>query len=504
MYTTLLLNSLLIFSSVVYCEEDSSKSKESHVLIFNKDNFDAGLSAHDNVLVEFYAPWCGHCKALEPIYEDVALQLNEKNSPIKLAKVDAIENAELAGKYGIRGYPTLKFFRKDKPEPIDFTGDRKAESIIAWLEKKIGPPAISLSSIDELKAFHDEHQVSIVGFFKNPESDEAKVFMNIADSIVHHPFAIISHESAFSEHGIDTEHKVILFKKFDEGKAHFEGEFDEASLRKFVVTESLPYIVDFNSETAQKIFGGEFNSHLLLFLSKNDGHYDSHIEGPKAVSKDFRDKLLFVTINTDEEDHQRILEFFGMKKSEVPSMRIIKMSDEMAKYKPENADFSPEYIKNFVQKFLDGQLKQHLLSQDLPEDWDKTPVKTLVASKFDEVAFNKDDDVLVEFYAPWCGHCKQLAPIYDQVGEYFKDKPNVVIAKIDATANELEHTKVPNFPTLKLYKKGTNEVVDYNGERTFEGLTKFIESGGEYGKAPEQHETEEEDEDDDLPRKDEL
>jgi len=64
-------------------------------------------------------------------------------------------------------------------------------------------------------------------------------------------------------------------------------------------------------------------------------------------------------------------------------------------------------------------LQQHLLSQDLPEDWDKSPVKVLVSSNFDEVAFNKDKDVLVEFYAPWCGHCKQLAPIYDQVSELF-------------------------------------------------------------------------------------
>lgn len=77
-----------------------------------------------------------------------------------------------------------------------------------------------------------------------------------------------------------------------------------------------------------------------------------------------------------------------------------------------------------------------------------------------------------------CGHCKQLAPIFDQLGDKFKDNANIVVAKIDATANELEHTKITSFPTLKYYKKGDNSVVDYNGERTLEGFTKFLESGG--------------------------
>merc|ERR1712179_59703 len=231
-----------------------------------------------------------------------------------------------------------------------------------------------------------------------------------------------------------------------------------------------------------KIFGGEIKSHLLMFLSKEAGHYDAHTEATRAVAKKFKGQMLFVTINTDEEDHSRIME----------------LEEDMAKYKPDSYDLSEENLTNFVQKFLDGKLKQHLLSQDLPEDWDATGVKTLVSSNFDDVVFNEEKEVLVEFYAPWCGHCKQLVPIYDQLGEKFKDHESIVIAKMDATANELEHTKIQSFPTLKFYKKD-NSVVDYTGGRTLEAMSDFL-----LGKDAVEKDDEEIDEEGDVPTKDEL
>lgn len=108
-----------------------------------------------------------------------------------------------------------------------------------------------------------------------------------------------------------------------------------------------------------------------------------------------------------------------MKKDNVPSMRIIKLEAEMAKYKPENPELTVENVNEFVSSFLDNKLKRHLLTQDLPEDWDKNPVKVLTGTNFAEVAYDKTKHVLVEFYAPWCGHCKQLAPIYDSVINFF-------------------------------------------------------------------------------------
>jgi len=214
-------------------------------------------------------------------------------------------------------------------------------------------------------------------------------------------------------------------------------------------------------------------SHFLMFSSaKADDHADK-LEKLRGFAKSNKGKMLFVTINTDEEDHKRILEFFGITETELPTYRAIKLGEDMSKFKPEDDSF--DNAEQFVNDFLEGKLKQHLMSQEIPEDWDKEGVKVLVGKNFQEVAMNAEKDVLVEFYAPWCGHCKQLAPIWDELGEKYKDHESIVIAKMDSTANELEEVKVQGFPTIKLFKKGTNEIVDYNGDRTVEGFSKFLE-----------------------------
>jgi len=66
------------------------------------------------------------------------------------------------------------------------------------------------------------------------------------------------------------------------------------------------------------------------------------------------------------------------------------------------------------------------------------PVKVVVGKNFNEIVRDSDDDVLLEFYAPWCGHCKSLAPKYDVLASNLGDVKGLVIAKVDATANEID------------------------------------------------------------------
>ncbi|KAH0956027.1 hypothetical protein HN011_009944 [Eciton burchellii] len=491
------------------------------VYVLNKDNFDSFIEQNEYVLLEFCknfyglnfsadvffdAPWCGHCKALAPEYAKAAKKLEEAKSAVKLVKIDATVETQLAEKHGVRGYPTLKLYRQGVA--IDYTGGRQADDIVNWLLKKTGPVAQNLQTLDEAKAFIEAHNFAVIAFFKDAASLASLAYMKVANAMDDHMFAVTSNDEIFSEYGAE-DGNIAVFKKFDENKIIYSGEFtgqedssEMADLQKFITMHSLPLVVEFNQDTAQKIFSGEIKSHLLVFLNKEAGHFAQYVDVIREVAKKYRGQVLFVTIDCDETDHERILEFFGLKKDDVPAMRLIKLEEDMAKYKPDNPEITAENVLEFVTAFVNDKLKRHLLTQDLPEDWDKNAVKVLVGTNFHEIAHDKEKDVLVEFYAPWCGHCQQFAPIYDQLGEKYKDNDKLVIAKMDATANELEDIKITSFPTLTLYKKDTNDAVEYNGERTLEGLSKFIETSGEYGQAPQ--EAQEEDEDDDVPRKDEL
>lgn len=70
-----------------------------------------------------------------------------------------------------------------------------------------------------------------------------------------------------------------------------EAEITEENIKKFVTSQSLPLVVDFNHETAQKIFGGEIKSHLLMFLSQQEGHIDKYLEDAREIAKEFREQV---------------------------------------------------------------------------------------------------------------------------------------------------------------------------------------------------------------------
>ncbi len=101
---------------------------------FSDDNFQAEvLSASEPVLVDFWAPWCGPCKMLGPVVEELAGEMDG----VKIGKVNVDENPQTAGQYGVMSIPTLLFF-KDGKVMEQMVGVQSKETIKAKLEELKG------------------------------------------------------------------------------------------------------------------------------------------------------------------------------------------------------------------------------------------------------------------------------------------------------------------------------------------------------------------------------
>merc|ERR1711939_379379 len=113
----------------------------------------------------------------------------------------------------------------------------------------------------------------------------------------------------------------------------------------------------------------------------------------------------------------------------------------------------------------------------LGEDAPATGVVELTMENFVEVVTDSKKHVLVEFYAPWCGHCKEFAPTYEKIAAHYQDNEAIVVAKLDAEAHAVfsKMYKVTSFPTVKLFPKKEKKGIDFTGERNEEAIKAFVD-----------------------------
>uniref|UniRef100_S4RCV0 Protein disulfide-isomerase A6 n=1 Tax=Petromyzon marinus TaxID=7757 RepID=S4RCV0_PETMA len=149
------------FSGNGFCKR---KPVSFSIITTNKITF----TPSETWIVEFFAPWCGHCKKLEPEWAAAATEVKaQTNGRVKLAAVDATVNQELSNRFGIRGFPTIKVFRKGEDEPQEYQGGRTKSDIVAYAlelytDNAPAPEVVEILNQDVVKKSCEEHQLCIV------------------------------------------------------------------------------------------------------------------------------------------------------------------------------------------------------------------------------------------------------------------------------------------------------------------------------------------------------
>lgn len=444
---------------------------DKDVLVLKERNFTDVIENNQFVMVEFYAPWCGHCQALAPEYAAAATEL--KGEKVVLAKVDATEENELAHEYDVQGYPTIYFFVDGVHKP--YSGQRTKDAIVTWIKKKIGPGINNITTTEDAERILTSESKVVLAYLNSlvgSESDELASASRLEDDVNY--YQTVNPDVAKLFH-IDAEAKrpaLVLLKKEPEKLSHFDGKFDKSSISEFVFANKLPLVTIFTRENAPAVFESTIKKQVLLFATSNDT--EKVVPIFHEAAKSFKGKLIFVYVESDNEDVGKpVSEYFGVS-GDAPKVLAYTGNDDGKKFFLEG-EVTVDNIKAFGEDFLEDKLKPFFKSDPIPETNDGD-VKIVVGNNFDEIVLDESKDVLLEIYAPWCGHCQSLEPTYNKLAKHLRAIESIVIAKMDGTTNEHPRAKSDGFPTLLFFPAGNKsfDPITVDTDRTVVAFYKFL------------------------------
>jgi protein disulfide-isomerase A1 len=358
---------------------------------------------------------------------------------------------------------------------VPYTGQRKADAIVSYMTKQSLPAVsdVTKASIDEFKT---ADKVVLVAYFAADDKASNETFTSVANGLRDsYLFGATSDAELAKAEGVK-QPALVLYKSFDEGKDTHTEAFEKEAIESFIKVASTPLVGEVGPETYSGYMAAGIP--LAYIFAEEQEERDSLAKELKPLAEKYKGKINFATI-----DAKAFGQHAGNLNLEVgkwPAFALQK-TDKNQKYPyDQSKSITEKDVGAFVEDFLNDKVKPSVKSEPIPESNDG-PVAVVVAHEYEKLVIDNDKDVLLEFYAPWCGHCKALAPKYEELGALYSSaelSKLVSVAKVDATANDVPD-EIQGFPTIKLFPAGKKDSpIDYSGARTVEDLAAFIEENG--------------------------
>jgi len=423
-----------------------------------------------NTLVYFHAPWCGHCRHLEPEYEKASkMLLEDEGSKITVATFDGHAYQDATKEYDLQGYPTVRWFTPHG-DYFDYEGPRKANQIASWVRFMTIDP---VSDMVQLPSPRNNERVHVT--LVAPQRTAA--FERVA--LQYRTQARWGFVDDADGHFYDQ--KIVVQKPGEEATEMYAIE-DIDLVRSFFLRERLETFGELTKDSFAKFKAqGDIMLVYILFDSEDPAGLEAQVEAfrPEAVklAKKWWDKFGFVWVNTAEKENT-MKASFGIKK--LPAVTVTNPHEPLSEKfvllgQPDAAE-----IQEFLTGIVGGTTRPIFKSEEIPEAPDSpVPVQKVVGKSILSEVFRPDRDFFLEVYAPWCVHCRTTGPQVELVGETISELSanNLVqVGKINGQLNDSPSKLISweHFPTLLYVKAGTDEKIVYEGERTARAMLSFI------------------------------
>ncbi|XP_030551786.1 protein disulfide-isomerase 5-2 [Rhodamnia argentea] len=298
---------------------ENFSARDGRVLELDDSNLDSAISKFDYVLVDFYAPWCGHCKRLAPELDAAAPNLAGLKEPVVIAKVNADKYSRLAVKHDIDGFPTLKLFMHGVP--MEYNGPRKADLLVRFLKKFVAPDVSILdsdSAVSEFVQSAGTHFPVYIGFGMNESliSNLGKKYKKKAWFSVAKDFS----EEIMVVYDFDKVPALVsLHPNYNEQNI-FYGPFEEKFLEDFIKQNFIPSPLPINHDTLKLLKDDDRKIVLAITEDENEEKSKKLVQLLKAAAYANRD-LVFAYVGVKQ--FKDFTESFGVnKKSELPKMVV--------------------------------------------------------------------------------------------------------------------------------------------------------------------------------------
>ena len=361
-----------------------------------------------------------------------------------------------------------------------------------------GGPPVEIKEVKtsaELKEFLQEREAkeaALIGFFdEENHSEDLETFREVAKTVNGLKIALTTSKELLEENKYDGcavilhRPKKTVSEKYERAKSRYPSKtLKHETLEKFIYEKAVPLVGEKSAYTGL-IYDKQRLPVVTLFadnvdLDKNEKQFNYYANRMRKVATDYKNELIFAIASKSDYNYE--LDDYDLS---LPTRNDVGVGirDGTSFYKMTDA-FGIENLRNFIKAYKAGEITPKIKEgpagmgdMDEEEDDDGSPsaVVKLDDTNFDDVVTNSPNDVMIEFYAPWCGHCKALAPKYKKAASMLEKIDTVTLAAFDATAHDIPSDfEVQGYPTLMFVKGNDKKPIPYEGDRDAQAIVDFI------------------------------